>query len=109
MVSPHLESTPPRFGGDILIKIQCLERSAKPFPDSDRAKVHFLGPGSRCVRASPGGASRGGGSQGGPAGRQATDMENVFAALKKHPPAFWGRRFNQKLISRAFCKTVSGF
>ena len=41
MFSPHLESTPPRFGGDVLIKIQCLERSAKPFPDSDRADVIF--------------------------------------------------------------------
>ena len=53
MFSPHLESTPPRFGGDVLIKIQCLERSAKPFPDSDRADVIFLGPRSRYLGGRP--------------------------------------------------------
>ena len=47
MFSAHLESTPPRCGGDVLIKTQWLERSAKPFPDSDRADVVFLGPPSR--------------------------------------------------------------
>ena len=41
MFSAHLESTPPRCGGDVLIKTQWLERSAKPFPDSDRADVVF--------------------------------------------------------------------
>ena len=64
MFPAHLESTLPRFGGDVLIKNGFLQRSAKPFPDSDRAKVHFLGPGSRCVRASPGGGGlQGGGEQ----------------------------------------------
>ena len=47
--------------------------------------------------------------QEGPAGRQAKDMGDVFGALEKHLPALWGRRFDQKLMSGAFCKTVSGF
>ena len=32
----------PAVRGDNLIQMRCLDRSAKPFLDSDRGKVHFL-------------------------------------------------------------------
>ena len=92
MFLAHLESTPPRFGGDILIKNALLKRSAKPFPDSDRARVHFcdreVGACAHPQGGPPGeGGIPQGGPQGGPAGRQAKDLGNVFGALKKHAPS----------------------